>query len=196
MNEGEVNVKAFLLRRLRVGGGAFFVVAIGAASAAWADVDAEVVKWWRQEAELGHAPAQYNLGVMYARGDGVEKDAAEAVSWYRRAAEQGLARAQLNLGLMYAKGDGVAEDDSEAARWLRKAAERGSAAAQYRLGVMYERGEGVAQDFVLAHLWLDLARAQGNATARRSMKPLVAKMTAEQMAEAEQMAQEWEPSRQ
>ena len=36
-----------------------------------------------------NARAQFNLGVMYANGDGVPKDAAEAVKWYRKAADQG-----------------------------------------------------------------------------------------------------------
>ena len=31
------------------------------------------VKWWRQSAEQGYMLSQYNLGVMYARGQGVQK---------------------------------------------------------------------------------------------------------------------------
>ena len=69
--------------------------------------DAEAVSWFRKAAEQGHAGAQYNLGLKYARGEGVPKDDAEAVSWYRKAAEQGHAGAQFNLGLMYARGEGV-----------------------------------------------------------------------------------------
>ena len=33
--------------------------------------DAEAVRWYRLAAEQGHASAQFNLGVMYARGEGV-----------------------------------------------------------------------------------------------------------------------------
>ena len=47
------------------------------------------------------AGAQFNLGVMYANGEGVLKDEAEAVRWYRLAAEQGHAAAQFNLGNSY-----------------------------------------------------------------------------------------------
>ena len=43
-------------------------------------------------AEQGEA--QYNLGVMYANGEGVAKDDEESVKWYRKAAEQGLAAAK------------------------------------------------------------------------------------------------------
>ena len=44
-------------------------------------------------AEQGNANAQYNLGVMYANGDGVTKDAVKAVEWYQKAAAQGYADA-------------------------------------------------------------------------------------------------------
>lgn len=48
-------------------------------------------------AEKGNAEAQYNLGLCYARGDGVPRDFAEAVKWYRKAAEQNHTGAQYNL---------------------------------------------------------------------------------------------------
>ena len=38
--------------------------------------------------------AQYNLGVMYDKGQGVPQNHKTAVKWYRLAAEQGDARAQ------------------------------------------------------------------------------------------------------
>ena len=40
----------------------------------------------KAKAEKGDATAQFNLGFMYANGNGVEKDVAEAVMWYRKAA--------------------------------------------------------------------------------------------------------------
>ena len=35
------------------------------------------------EAKKGDAEAQYNLGFMYHKGDGVTKDYKQAVKWYR-----------------------------------------------------------------------------------------------------------------
>ena len=61
----------------------------------------EAVKWYRKTAEQGIAEAQFNLGVCYAKGKGVDKDGVEAVKWYRLAAEQGDERAQLNLGIIF-----------------------------------------------------------------------------------------------
>ena len=79
----------------------------------------------RQAAEQGDATAQFNLGNMYANGEGVPQDDPEAARWFRLAAEQGLASAQFNLGVMCANGEGVLKDNAEAVRWYRLAAEQG-----------------------------------------------------------------------
>ena len=83
----------------------------------------------RKAAEQGHPRAQYNLGVLYANGQGVPQDFTEAAKWFRKAAEQGYAPAQNNLGSLYDKGKGVPLDFAEAAKWYRKAAEQGDADA-------------------------------------------------------------------
>ncbi len=71
------------------------------------------------KAELGYAPAQYNLGNMYHKGEGVAQDYKEAAKWYRKASEQGLAAAQYNLGCMYYDGQGVTQNYKEAVKWYR-----------------------------------------------------------------------------
>jgi uncharacterized protein len=53
---------------------------------------AGALRLWRPLADKGLARAQYNLGVMYRDGQGVQQDYKEAVSWYRKAAEQGHMR--------------------------------------------------------------------------------------------------------
>ncbi|WP_304523539.1 tetratricopeptide repeat protein [Cyanobium sp. Copco_Reservoir_LC18] len=130
------------------------------------DSNAEKVKRYRNAAEKGDAIAQFNLGVMYANGRGLEQDYAEAVKWYRKAADQGDPDAQFNLGLMYANGQGVAQDDAESAKWLRKAAQQGYARAQFNLGVIYANGKGVDQDNAEAVLWYRKAAELGHAMAQ------------------------------
>ncbi|HHF6559516.1 TPA: tetratricopeptide repeat protein, partial [Haemophilus influenzae] len=49
-------------------------------------------KLWLPMAEQGDANVQFNLGVMYAEGQGVKQDDVEAVKWFRKAAEQGHAK--------------------------------------------------------------------------------------------------------
>ena len=85
----------------------------------------------RQAAEQGDVEAQFQLGGMYSRGEGVPEDDREAVKWYRKAAEQEHASAQYNMGVMYHDGEGVPEDYREAMKWYRKAAEQEGASPEY-----------------------------------------------------------------
>ena len=72
----------------------------------------------RPLAEQGDASAQFNLGLMYAKGKGVPQDAQEALKWWRKAAEQGNASAQSNLGSTYEFGVGVPQDFVRAHMWF------------------------------------------------------------------------------
>jgi TPR repeat protein len=149
---------------------------------------ATAMREWRPLAEQNNAKAQFNLGLMYAQGDGVPEDDAEAVRWYRLAAEQGYASAQLNLGLMYGKGEGVPEDKAKAVKWYRLAAKQGKARAQYNLGVMYAKGEGVPEDDVRAYAWWNLSAAQGYKDAAEYKKRKRKEMTSAQIAKAQNLS--------
>ncbi len=61
-------------------------------------------------AESGDARAQFNLGVMYDQGKGVNRDHAAAVGWWRQAAGQGHPAAQHNLASSLIAGDGGAQE--------------------------------------------------------------------------------------
>lgn len=76
-------------------------------------------------AEGGDKVAQYNLGVVYAKGRGVPKDAKEAVKWYTKSAEQGHAKAQFNLVMMYKNGEGAPQDYPESVDDLLNYAKEG-----------------------------------------------------------------------
>ena len=90
---------------------------------------ATALKEWTVLAEQGDADAQFNLGVMYANGNGVVQDYKEAVKWYRKSAEQGDADAQFNLGVRYGTGQGVIQDNVYAHMWFNIAASNGNADA-------------------------------------------------------------------
>jgi TPR repeat protein len=112
-------------------------------------------------------------------------------------ADQCHAEAQTYVGVMYHQGQGAPQNTAEAARWYRKAAEQGYASAQNNLGVLYAYGQGVAQDHVAAYKWLSLAASRYSGADRdRAVKMrrfVAAKMTPEQIAEAQKLASEWKP---
>ena len=149
---------------------------------------ATALREWTPLAEQGDARAQYNLGIMYGKGDGVPQDDAEAVKWYRLAAAQGVAEAQLNLGFMYAKGNGVPQDYAEAVKWYRLAAAQGVVKAQFNLGFMYSNGQGVPQDDITAHMWFNLAAANGLPADSSGRDRVAAKMVAADIAQAQRRA--------
>lgn len=76
-------------------------------------------------AEAGSLSAQYHLGLMHARGEGVPRDLSAAAGWFERAARGGHNHAQFILGHMYSRGDGVARDLPRAHMWFTAAAANG-----------------------------------------------------------------------
>ncbi|WP_244060856.1 tetratricopeptide repeat protein, partial [Aeromonas caviae] len=66
----------------------------------------QALAWLHKAAEQGNASAQFNLGLIYAKGQGVPQDYKQAAVWYRKAAEQSNVEAQNNLAVLYAEGQG------------------------------------------------------------------------------------------
>lgn len=126
---------------------------------------AAALREWQPIAEKGDPHAQYNLGLLYARGQGVPQDYAQAASWYQKAAEQGVPAAQYNLGVMYANGQGVKADPQEASKWFLKAAEQGVTYAANGLGRIYYEGEGAFKNYAEAEKWYRKAADEGIASA-------------------------------
>ena len=126
--------------------------------------------WCQRAADGNLAWAQYNLGLMYRKGEGVARSDDEAAHWYRLAAVQGFADAQLKLAGMFYLGQGVRRSYTQAAAWYRKAAEQGNAEAQFQLGHLYETGLGVEVDYTEYREWTRKAALQGHEEALREMK--------------------------
>jgi len=80
-------------------------------------------------AESGHKNAQFQLGLLYAFGEGVQKDLSLASEWFHRSAEQGHARSQVILSSLYFNGQGLKKDIVYAHMWASIAATNGDKAA-------------------------------------------------------------------
>jgi hypothetical protein len=75
-------------------------------------------------AQNGDARAQYSIGAMYTKGDGVEKSYAEALKWYKLSEAQGNANASVALGNAYRFGLGVTQDSDQAFKYFKVAADQ------------------------------------------------------------------------
>lgn len=78
---------------------------------------------WLPLAEQGSPAAQFNIGLMFDRGEGRETAPKQALEWYVRSAENFFGRAQYRLGEMYVSGEGVERDLIQARKWFAIAAE-------------------------------------------------------------------------
>lgn len=155
----------------------------------------EAAYWFKKAAdpEAGdYARAQFELGVMYTTGQGVEKDLSTAVYWYETAANQGYVAAQHELGSMYTYGDGVEKDLIKAMHWFKKAADPKAgdyARAQFKLGVMYEDDKAVEENLTKnermekAIYWYKKAADQGYAGAQNNLALMYSKEIKEKESE-------------
>ncbi len=131
------------------------------------------LKTLRQAAEAEQsAKAQYQLGLRYLQGKGVNQDSRSAIMWLERAAEQNYAPAQYQLGELYRTGEGVDIDANAAIEYLTSAAEQGYPTAQYRLGTLYLTGNMVEKDLLTATEWMEMAAEHGYTEASQALTEL------------------------
>jgi len=148
----------------------------------------DAVKFLSLAADKGQAVAQYRLGTMYERGQGVAADSAKAIHWYEMAAGQGNRKAMHNLAVAYANGPAAKRNMTESARWFTKAATLGLSDSQFNLAVLYERGEGVPQSLTDAYKWYAIAAATGDAEAKARMSVLETQLNVADKASASKSA--------
>jgi TPR repeat protein len=129
-------------------------------------------------AEHGHAIALWQLGRIYADGDGVPRDDHRAFEYFQKFADSHaddnpatprarfVANAFVALGQYYLEGipnTAVAPSPERARRMFAHAASYfGDSEAQYQLAMLYVEGNGVGRDAKRAVPWLLLAANKGH----------------------------------
>jgi TPR repeat protein len=83
----------------------------------------EAAHWFRAPADSGNDQAQFYLGSMYARGNGVERDDAEAIQWLTKSATQRNTRAMGMLATQLFSRSRDEQDLVDAYVWSHLAAE-------------------------------------------------------------------------
>lgn len=107
--------------------------------------------------------AEYQLGLLYKDGKGIEQSYIKAFVLFSNAVEQGNKDAEFELGLLYLKGQGVKQDYNMAHEFFSRLANQGNANGEYGLGLMYKEGEGVEQSYTKAYELFLKSANQGNA---------------------------------
>jgi len=116
----------------------------------------------KMDADLNTAEGQFETGLRYYLGDGVDQDYDAAFLWFSKAAEQNYAKAQLFLGECYDSGYGVEQDRKQAGQLFLKAAEQGLAEAQFRVTSCFMGDfNGFEYNPAQYKYWKDKAAEQG-----------------------------------
>ncbi len=109
----------------------------------------------------GNVKAMYDVGKLYERGRGVNKDISKAAEWFQKAAIEGNTSAQARLGILYFEGRGVKQNYNKALKLLNSAAQANVPSALYQLANMYELGTGVKQNLKKSIFWYQKADKYG-----------------------------------
>lgn len=128
-----------------------------------AEIDQDYVEaglWFDKAALNFSGEAQYFLGVMHRKGQGVPRDRAEGFRWLLLSSNKTYVPAFLLLAEIYAQGDGVVEDPVKSAmyldlarRYVDPAASEGVADKQHELR-HFINSEAWAEGRLQAELWV------------------------------------------
>ncbi|OGT20601.1 MAG: hypothetical protein A2V90_05105 [Gammaproteobacteria bacterium RBG_16_57_12] len=128
----------------------------------------------------------YAMGLEYLKRGAYP----DALPYLQQAAEQHNPEAAYQLGLMYGAGEGVVADKQKSREWLLQAAMGGHPKAHYNLGHIYGTGDGVETNYEESLVWFWLASSYDDKAAKRYMRIVVQKVSAEQYNRAEQRVKE------
>lgn len=102
----------------------------------------ESVRLIQTAAQRGNASSQNTLGVMYAKGIGVNKNYVRAEYWFKKAADQRYAAALYHLGVLYKVGpDGIKQDLSKGNDYFTASALAGFRPTMNQLGTLLGNAE-------------------------------------------------------
>ncbi|HAJ90385.1 MAG TPA: hypothetical protein DCM27_05150 [Rhodospirillaceae bacterium] len=138
---------------------------------------AKAAKWFEEAAHNGSSNAQYNLGVLYHQGLGVQKNTAKAIELYRVAASNNHPEALYNLAIAYVEGVGVEYNPQIAASYFERSADGGVVEAAYNLGLLHENGLLGESQPDEAVFWYKIAADKGNKEAVQSLAELKKKLS-------------------
>jgi hypothetical protein len=120
--------------------------------------------------------AKGKLGILFARGIGVQKDLEQASKLFEEAAKAGSVKAQSDLAAAYLMGRGVERNPTTAGFWFEKAAKAGYAEAQIQYGLMKIQGTGCRQDIKIGLAWLKKASQQRHPEGAKQAKVLLERL--------------------
>jgi TPR repeat protein len=107
---------------------------------------AKALENYQRAADGGYAAAMRAIGILYANGDGVERNDVTSLEWHQKAVDAGSVSSLVDVGWFYFSGVAVELDQEKAIGMFEEAAEAGVGYALTMLAWAYENGNGVSLD--------------------------------------------------
>ncbi|KAI9494723.1 hypothetical protein BDB00DRAFT_938052 [Zychaea mexicana] len=129
-------------------------------------LEKEAIRWYKAAAALDmpNEPvigfAQYRLGEMYAKGQGVMEDDASALAWFESSAKNGNKYGQYISGVYYEQGIGVEKNVETAKTYFLASANQDFSDAQAALGILLVDQQQLYDE---GKAWLERAAQLDNA---------------------------------
>lgn len=122
------------------------------------------INWWSKILDKNPI-AQYEVGVCYYSGNGLEKDINKGLALLNKSANSGNASACIELA-KHALGLNTDESNKEYVKWLVKAASLNNVEAMYLLGIHYENNQQIKE----CYRWYSLAVNHDHELAKQAIK--------------------------
>ncbi len=118
---------------------------------------------FQEAANQGDAAAESNLGLMYARGLGVEENGTKALALYQQSAKKGYADAMINMGSLYTTGNKDVKKNAQLGiYWYEQAMKAGKKGeGAYNIGLIYCFGRGVEKNYTAAAKYFNIGAKNG-----------------------------------
>lgn len=167
---------------------------------------AQAVQFYLNAADAGARPAMTRVGLLILEGrmsaespqaaalfvsQAARNGDSSAMNWLEEQAAQASGPAAYRLAELLVDGEGAPQNIERAVELLHQAAEAGEPGAQITLSNRYASGDGVDLDYVQAHKWANLSAASGLERAVEVRDSMAQLMTADQLAEAQELATAW-----
>lgn len=125
----------------------------------------KAIIFYKISADMGYAPAMYQLAGCYQFGDGVPIDLELTKKWYEKAADLGFVPAATNAGYINCGVLGLKPDYEKSYKYSKYAADHGSVISIGNLGLDFLYGNGVEKNTPVADIYFKKAMVFNNASA-------------------------------
>ncbi len=102
--------------------------------------------WYYAAADRGDVAAMTHVGLMYAKGLGVDADYGKAFEWFQKASDKGDTMGKFCLGECFLRGKGTPMDQPKGVALLKEAADAKEPRAMDLLGTCYDHGWGTEKN--------------------------------------------------